>query len=252
MRMLTTFFILMLLTSTSLAQPLDANEQAYPNGSSANFLVYAVTWQPTFCLMSPYTPGCNAAPQRFLTHGVWPYSNSTNEYTNRHPQFCTNSPACQGADTCEVAAEELSKALANEDLRAWVTRDPERMFAHEWSKHGTCSGRTVEDYFQSFVDLRKAVVIDDPDAFDGMIGTATDFARIREVFPVNTAFRCYKNEKGEQYLHEVFYLIDAQGQPYLQEKRLQIGIQCEERKTWIPRGVPTPERDVSTPAGEPY
>lgn len=142
----------------------------------------------------------------------------------------------------------MRKVLANEDLRAWVTRDPEPMFAHEWRKHGTCSGRTVEAYFQSFVDLRKAVVIDDQDAFDDMIGVDTEFAEIRAVFPANTAFRCYRDVKGEQYLHEVFYLIDAQGQPYLKEKRLQIGVQCEERRTWIPRGMPEAKGDVAPPA----
>lgn len=146
--------------------------------------------------------------------------------------------------------EDMKAVLSNGPLRALVTREPEGMFAHEWKKHGTCSGKTMQSYFQDFVDLRKVVVIKgegDPDyqrnqgnqeAFDRMVGRETDFSEIRKVFPANTAFRCYKDaEDGKQYLHEVFYLIDSQGQPYEQEESLQIGVQCAEQKTWIPRGI---------------
>lgn len=237
MRTLLGFLLLLTILSANHSMALDANEEAYVNSPPAKYLVYAVTWQPTFCKMRPTTHGCEQPPQRLLTHGIWPYSESIGDRTNRHPQFCTTSPACEAEDACAMGDGDMAAVLSNEPLRALVTRDPQGMFDHEWKKHGTCSDRTMQAYFEDFVNLRKAVIITDQAAFDSMIGRATDFADIRKVFPANTAFRCYKDANGEQYLHEVFYLIDPQGQPYLQEKNLQIGTRCDERKTWIPRGA---------------
>lgn len=130
----------------------------------------------------------------------------------------------------------MQRVLANEDLRKLVTSEPEGMFAHEWKKHGTCSGETMQGYFQAFIDLRKVVVIKDQNAFDRMIGHTTEFSEIRRVFPGNTAFRCFKDSDNKQYLHEVFYLINKQGEPYEEEHNLKIGVQCAEEETWIPRG----------------
>jgi len=236
MRVFATVMFLLLVIWASWALALDDNEEAAPNLPPSKFLVYSVTWQPTFCVMRPETPGCDFPPQRFLTHGIWPYSESIGSHTNRHPQFCTSSPACNAEEACPMGADQLREVLANNRLRALVTREPGGMFAHEWKKHGTCSGSSMRDYFEDFVRLRKAVVYDQT-AFARMIGNATEFSEVRKVFPANTAFRCYRNSDGEQYLHEVFFLIDREGRPYLQEKDLQIGVQCLEQKTLVPGGV---------------
>jgi len=219
------------------AVALDANEEAAANTPPATFLVYSVTWQPTFCKMQLERgkDACKQIPQAFLPHGIWPYSESVGDRTNRHPQFCTTSPACNSGDACEMGPEDVRTVLSNEPLRDLVTHDPAAMFAHEWKKHGTCSGKKIQAYFQDFVDFRPAVKIKDKPAFEQMIGTETEFADIRKVFPTNTSFRCYRDAKGEQYLHEVFYLIDSEGQPYQKERNLQIGIRCAEEMTWIPR-----------------
>ncbi|WP_449432135.1 ribonuclease T2 family protein [Pseudomonas putida] len=233
MRLRTTVLLLLTLVGPSAVLAKDANEQVWVDTPEASFWVYSVTWQPTFCLMRPDTPGCDSAPQRLLTHGIWPYNQSTDESSNRHPQFCTTSESCKN-DACSMSDDQMNRVLANEPLRALVTTEPKGMFAHEWKKHGTCSGLSMEGYFQAFVDLREKVVVQkDPEAFARMIGRATEFSRIREVFPANTAFRCYRDKDGRQYLHEVFYLIDRQGEPYLKEKNLQIGVQCQPEETWI-------------------
>ncbi|WP_409274151.1 ribonuclease T2 family protein [Pseudomonas sp. KCJK9111] len=236
MRLLTASLLLLPLVWINAAMALDANEEAYADAPPTRFLVYSVTWQPTFCKMKPTTAGCEQPPQRFLTHGIWPYSESIGKYTNRHPQFCTRSPACEEGKACAMSEDDIDKVLANADLRALVPSDPAGMFAHEWKKHGTCSGQTMEQYFQNFVTFRKAVTFANEAAFKQTIGRETMFSDIRKAFPANTAFRCYKDATGNQYLHEVFYLIDNQGEPYLKEHNLQIGVQCAEQNTWIPRG----------------
>ncbi|MGG7599727.1 ribonuclease T2 family protein [Pseudomonas sp. WC1] len=248
MRLLTAISLLLTTAWASSVMALDANEEAYVDAPPTRFLVYSVTWQPTFCKMRPATAGCDQPPERFMTHGIWPYSESIGDRTNRHPQFCTTSTACKEGDACAMGDGDMKSVLSNERLRMYVTRDPEGMFAHEWKKHGTCSGKTIQSYFQDFIELRKVVSIrgkGDPDyqenqenqkAFDEMVGHAKDFSAVRKVFPANTAFRCYRDANGKQYLHEVFYLVDSQGQPYEQEENLQIGVQCAEQETWIPRG----------------
>ncbi len=42
--------------------------------------------------------------------------------------------------------EDMKAVLSNGPLRALVTREPEGMFAHEWKKHGTCAGKTMQSY----------------------------------------------------------------------------------------------------------
>ena len=224
---------------------LDANEEAGPSPAEfpTDFLVYSVTWQPSFCAMErlrkpqeKWAPGCDNAPQAFLTHGIWPYSNSTAQKNNRHPQFCEALSKCVGRE-CTISDEQMQAVLQIPRLASMVTQRPQGMFRHEWSKHGSCSGQDMHSYFTDFVNLRSVVKYDKAQ-FDAMIGKDTPFAKIKSTFPHNTAFRCYQQD-GQQYLHEVFYLIDRLGVPYSGEKDLQIGIACDESApTRIPGGRP--------------
>ncbi|HCV41173.1 MAG TPA: hypothetical protein DGQ94_21160 [Pseudomonas sp.] len=145
MRLLIAILLLLTTAWANSAVALDANEDAYVDAPPTRYLVYAVTWQPTFCRMRPTTAGCAQPPQRFMTHGVWPYSEGIGDRTNRHPQFCTTSPACN-KEACAMGDEDMKAVLSNGPLRALVTREPEGMFAHEWKKHGTCAGKTMQSY----------------------------------------------------------------------------------------------------------
>nr|WP_314482090.1 hypothetical protein [uncultured Pseudomonas sp.] len=236
MHQLTTCLLLISLAWANATMALEPYEEVDADASSTRFLVYAVTWQPTSCKTVPMKAGCDQPPQRFLTHGLWPYSESVGDRTNRHPQYCTQSPACDDGSACAMSDGDREAVLSNAHLRALAPGHPAEMLAHQWEKHGTCSGKTMQQYFQDFVDLRRVVIFKDESAFERMIGQATAFSEIRKVFPANTAFRCHQDAHGEQYLHEVFYLIDHKGEPYLDESHLQTGSQCAERTTWIPRG----------------
>jgi len=226
---------LLVLACVGNTWALDANEAAGASQDDfkTDFLVYSFTWQPTFCIMKPTTPGCDQPPQAFLSHGLWPYSKSEGEFTNRHPQFCTTSPSCD-QDACEMPSSQMQAVLDNKPLRALVTKEPKGMFAHEWKKHGTCSGMAMQDYFQEMVRLSGVKKFAKQKDFEAMIGKQRRFSEIKATFPENTAFRCYRDTKGQQYLHEVFYLIRENGEAYLDEKNLEIGVQCAEQATFIP------------------
>jgi len=240
MRALTNLLLLLALTRVPTALALDANEYAEVDAPPVTFRVYSVTWQPTYCLIQKEKANgrpCTEIPARFKTHGIWPYSNSEGTYTNRHPQNCTASQACNDKDVCsETALDTAMARIKDNDRDRWLPENPDGMLRHEWKKHGTCSGKTMQAYFNDLINLRKTVVTVDETtrAFEALIDHSTPFKEIRKVFPVNTAFRCYTDSDGKQNLHEVFYLIDGEGQPYLHEKNLQIGVQCiEERETLI-------------------
>lgn len=231
--------LLALLASVSAlgaAKPLDANEEITDASQGFDYLVYAVTWQPGFCVLKPDIAGCATPPQRFLTHGIWPYRNSTAAKTNRHPAYCNTAPGCQNAQACDISEDNLAQITRELTFTNLVPEQPEAMFRYEWQKHGSCSGKSDRYYFADIVNLRKVVAFNQS-AFNTLVGQSPVFSELRRLFPSNTSFRCFIKD-GKQYLHEVFYLIDRQGAPYTADTTLQIGTACLEQPTYVPRGKP--------------
>ncbi|MHC8342769.1 ribonuclease T2 family protein [Pseudomonas sp. RT6P73] len=225
----------MALSVVSLcAHALDTGEESMEGAPSAKFdyLAYAITWQPTFCLLKPTTAGCGKPNNVFYTHGIWAYYNSTDQSANRHPSFCINSAGCGPTETvCELSDTDQKLAQAEHGFSEIVTESPEYLMKHEWKKHGTCYGTSQIQYFKDFVNLRSAVNYS-PD-FNQFQGKSLDLDKLKTLFPSNTSFRC-ASHGGKQYLFEVFFLIDRQGQPYTEDQKLQIGEKCQSRDIHIP------------------
>jgi ribonuclease I len=216
------------------AHALDQGEESLEGAPSAQFdyRAYAVTWQPTFCLLNPTTAGCDKPKNVFNTHGIWPYYKSTDQSANRHPSFCTKSVGCdQAGAVCELTDKDQKQAQAYPDFSEMVTESPENLMKHEWKKHGTCYGTSQIQYFEDFVNLRSVVKYNQ--AFNQYQGKSLGLDNLKSLFPANTSFRC-ANHKGKQYLFEVFFLIDRQGQPYTEDRNLQIGEKCQSKEIHIP------------------
>lgn len=102
-------------------------------GTSGRFdyYVFALSWSPEFCNDHQSATQCSAVkPFAFIVHGLWP------EYTSGgYPQNCSREPGL----------ENPSKML---DIMPDLN-----LITHEWTKHGTCSGLTAEEYFGT---IRKA------------------------------------------------------------------------------------------------
>lgn len=214
---------------------LDANEEITPSSEGYQYLVYAVTWQPSFCKLKPETSGCDKPPQKFLTHGIWPYNNSIGQKTNRHPAACNTAPSCESAAKCDIDENKLQEISNTPEIAELVTVAPQGMFRYEWKKHGTCAGKTESAYFKDIVRLREVVDYNEP-MFNAWVGHSVEFDLLKTAFPNNTSFRCFMLE-GKQYLHEAFYSINPDGTPYYDDGSLQIGIPCEPQETFIPRGT---------------
>ncbi|AZE70847.1 Ribonuclease I precursor [Pseudomonas synxantha] len=220
------------LTISHSVQALDANEEFTPTKDGYQYLVYAVTWQPGFCKLRPATAGCDKPPQKFLTHGIWPYNDSLGEKTNRHPVSCNTAPSCKSTTNCAISQDTLDAVAADPEIAPLITVAPQGMLKDVWSKHGTCAGKTEEDYFADFAKLRKVVSYNEP-MFNAWVGRSVMFDQLKAAFPGNTAFRCFTLD-GKQYLHEVFYMIKPDGTPYEGNPNLQIGPACASPETFIP------------------
>jgi ribonuclease T2 len=219
---------------------LDPNEKTPTLNSGPenyDYLVYAMTWQPTYCLLK----GCTTPPRpEFYTHGIWPYLNTDADSQNQHPDSCTGSIGCTDARSCALTETDIAHAKRIPGFTQIVTENPEDLMQHEWQKHGTCYGGQSQDYFQDFVTLRKFATYDE-NAFAALIGleSGSMLADIQRLFPANTSYRC-ATHNNQQYPFEVFYLLnkDRTGAVYT-DKDLQIGTACDPAKKIIIPTVPT-------------
>jgi ribonuclease T2 len=112
------FAALFLCCNTAAAQPGDFD-----------FYVLSLSWSPSWCATAPAaekSPQCDEDGDfGFVVHGLWP------QYETGYPEYCE----ADGRVSASVAASML-------DIM------PDRaLVAHEWRKHGSCSGLSPKGYF---------------------------------------------------------------------------------------------------------
>jgi ribonuclease T2 len=116
-----------------------------------DFYVLALSWSAGFCELSggaksQCEPGSKLA---FVVHGLWP------QYEHGFPSNCGGSP------TVSRIALERARGVYPDDGLA----------RYEWRKHGTCSGLSPGDYFESVARARNAVTI--PSSFASIAADET-------------------------------------------------------------------------------
>jgi ribonuclease T2 len=96
-------------------------------GTPGQFDYYLLTlsWAPEFCHSHGESPECGGKHFGFVVHGLWP------QYVNGYPESCSNEAG-----------------LADPSTMTDIMPDPS-LVAHEWGKHGTCSGLNAEQYFKA-------------------------------------------------------------------------------------------------------
>jgi ribonuclease T2 len=98
-----------------------------------DYYVLALSWSPTYCADrrgSGYDQQCDARsgrPYAFVLHGLWP------QYERGWPQDCNSS------DRGWVPGPVADRML---DIMP-----SKKLIFHEYRKHGTCSGLSVDAYF---------------------------------------------------------------------------------------------------------
>jgi ribonuclease T2 len=146
--------------------------------------VFALSWQPAFCETKPDKSECRAQAAsgfdatHFSLHGLWPQPNGNfycgvkaSDRANDKPGRWSRLPAV----TLDAATrQELDRVMPG------TRSDLER---HEWIKHGTCSGKSQQDYFADAVRLLREVNASPVQAlFAKSVGSALTSGQIRDAF----------------------------------------------------------------------
>jgi ribonuclease T2 len=105
-------------------------------GGEFDFYVLSLSWSPGFCAAG----GAQKSPDQcqagiglgFVVHGLWP------QFERGFPSDCDAA----GRTVSRVALDAAKDLFPNEGLARY-----------EWRKHGSCSGRSPQDYF---ADVRAA------------------------------------------------------------------------------------------------
>ncbi len=192
-----------------------------------DFYVYALTWQPSYCKINSLT----SCPNAFKAHGIWPYFKTpkNSKIQNYHPAYCFASPGCSTFEDCPLDSKTVRFVKENPRLKALRPDAPDTLLQHEWRKHGTCSGLSQIDYFNLLT------------RFESSLQYGTLLNKLKEKnnqpitrkeviasLPANTSLWC-KNYQGKDYLFEIHFYIDKQGEPFNDSGPQQIGDPCPEK-----------------------
>ncbi len=125
------------LVLTGLASaPLQAKK---PQGVTGKFDYYAValSWSPAYCADHADPDQCSIGRQLgFVLHGLWP------QYEAGYPQNCSS--------------ERLPPQIRFQYESLYPSA---KLAAHEWNKHGTCSGLDPAAYFTLSARLKNQLAI---------------------------------------------------------------------------------------------
>jgi len=146
-KLLFAFLLLVLsdaLMGTSFAK--QKKSQSSSDSSARNFDYYLLTlsWAPEFCATNPQgKSSAECDPKKHMgmvVHGLWPQYNN-----GKWPQDCASSPPVASATVTHMLPIMPGSSLIQ----------------HEWAKHGTCSGLSVDDYFAAIEKLYNELQVPD-------------------------------------------------------------------------------------------
>lgn len=118
-----------------------------PASSNFDYFLLTLSWAPEFCATNKNGAGtAECDPKKHMglvVHGLWPQYNN-----GKWPQDCASTPP-------------VASATVNHMLPIMPGK---QLIQHEWSKHGTCSGLSVQDYFGAIEKLYTDLKV--PDNFN--------------------------------------------------------------------------------------
>ena len=178
-------------------------EQANPASSLTgklaefDYFVLALSWSPDYCAANGQSDPqqCSLGKKLgFVLHGLWPQDQKG------YPSNCS-------AEKMPQSAKEQFPGLYPND----------KLFDHEWEKHGTCTGLTPVEYLQLGKELKAAVAI--PAEFrspekafrSDRAGLKTLFSAANPGFDP-AAFEVSCSGSG-RYLKEIYVCFARDGQP---------------------------------------
>jgi ribonuclease T2 len=164
---------LVLLATTATAHGRKKHheqEKADATPGAFDYYVLSLSWSPSFCAQNGEKSPEQCSTDKhfgFVVHGLWPQNEKG------WPEKCSTVP---------VTPELVDSML---DVMPSA-----KLVAHEWEKHGTCSGLEPQEYFAlirkasaavkrpiGLVDPKSAQRLDVPDIEDGFIAVNPGLVR---------------------------------------------------------------------------
>ncbi len=149
-RLLSVLLALALCPAAGLV-PTGAMAQRVGTNVPGDFDYYVLTlsWSPSYCEAEGDRADrfqcAGGRPYSFVVHGLWP------QYERGWPEFCPT--------TTSRPSEQIVRGMLD------IMPSPD-LVRHEWQKHGTCAGLSVEGYFDLVRRAHDRVRV--PPAFRGI------------------------------------------------------------------------------------
>lgn len=161
-----------------------------------DYYVMSLSWSPEYCATSdnPDSTQCGERRYSLVVHGLWP------QYEN-------------GGFPADCSAERaVPQAIVDSMLDIMPSK---KLIQHEWDKHGTCSGLSVEKYFQLTRQIYNSIAI--PDKYkqptDYIVTSVRDIEG--DLIGVNPTLDGSKIaiDCKNRYLQEILVCYDKNNQP---------------------------------------
>jgi ribonuclease T2 len=169
--------------STVPAAPADQNKPSAPASGNPEY-VFALSWQPAFCETKSSKKECQAQTAagfdaaHFTLHGLWPQPNG-NFYCQVAASDKANDNPAHWQDLPPVNLDPNTRSELDQVMPGTAS-DLER---HEWIKHGTCYGKSQQEYFADALNLMRAVNSSPVrDLFTKNVGKQLTSDQIRKAF----------------------------------------------------------------------
>ncbi|RAM48360.1 MAG: ribonuclease [Hapalosiphonaceae cyanobacterium JJU2] len=133
------FLVASSLLLTSFAIPNTAIAQNRGTPGKFDFYVLTLSWSPDYCVTNGNRDRqqCKSGKKLgFVLHGLWP------QYQRGYPSNCST--------------QKLPPQLKRQFSGLFPS---DKLYDHEWEKHGTCSGMTPAQYLTLSKQLKDSVVI---------------------------------------------------------------------------------------------
>ena len=120
---------------------ISAQHERFNEPGTFDFYVLSLSWSPSFCEAEGgrnRQPQCANRPYSFTVHGLWP------QYERGFPR------------SCQVPPPRLPRSLMESMLDLMPA--PQLIY-HEWDQHGTCSGLSPREYFDTIRRARAKIKI---------------------------------------------------------------------------------------------
>jgi ribonuclease T2 len=156
--------------------------------TSFGLYVLALSWAPSFCCGHPDKEECanlatSYAGTHLTLHGLWP--NFTDDEARGHatyPEFCGSYGHCKQQHDASCEPDPATLPAEMKDLGPGYLGDHDYLAAHEWPKHGSCTGLRPRVYFEAALGAMKAIPT--PETVRAAIGGALPLAELQHAFGI--------------------------------------------------------------------